>query len=496
MDISVRREGEENTVERKNDLNMENAFLYEYLRHMKDGLKCLENENNVGKYNLIKAIIQNGCTKDVYTDIEVQKEALINTKEILESLRVAKQTRPAGKTDEEKNVYELGVRLTRKLSKYEKCIERMTHYMIHYNAVLKNWACSFVIVFTNDEVWSVNYTRSLRKDRVDTHIARFSYLHSDRNFLVIPSYEEQDDLSKTLIKKLKNNPSEFGTSVIVVSFEELLDKIMENIFSYKSRDGQLIKIPAKHALSIVNGMRGVEIERIYSKCLANENNLKVYLEDGDKWEKEETKDTFLPSEFCLVMDKILSDKGIEKSDIVRIDAVDIGELQLKPDVCLRIYLNGQELNPIEIGISIKSSSGESVSFHEKKAMDFVDELEIRREDVKRALEKFQQVQSVTRLTSAEQGSLTDYFGDEINRRRLVTWAVTGAKSDQYRAHYILTHRYGNEGDSLGVNISPVDTYIEKFMSKGPVKTFNSGFSWTYKGVIQLKGPLLWDDEEN
>lgn len=495
MDISVRRKGKEDTVERKNDLNMENAFLYEYLKHTKDGLKCLEKPENIGKYNVIKSIIQNGCTKDIYTDIEAQKEALTNIEEILESLKAAKQKRTSDKTDEEKNIYELGVRLTRKLSKYEKCIDRMTNYMIHYNAVMKNWACSFVIVFANDEVWSVNYTRSLRKDRIDTHIARFSYLHSDRNLLVIPNYEEQDDLSKALIKKLKNNPTEYGTSVIVVSFEELLDKILENIFSYKSREGQLVKVPTKRALAIVNGVRGVEIERIYSKCLANEANFKAYLEESDKWSKEETNGTFLPSEFCLVLDKILLDKGLEKRSISRIEAIDMGDLQLKPDVYLRIYLSEQEASPIEIGISIKSSSGESVSFHEKKAIDFVDELEIQDEGVKRALDKFQQEQAVSRLTSAEQRSLTDYFTDENNRRRLVTWAVTGGESDQYRAHYILIHRYGNEGDSLGINISPVEAYIDKFMSKGPVKTFNSGFSWTYKAVIQLKGPLFWDEEE-
>lgn len=33
-------------------------------------------------------------------------------------------------------------------------------------------------------------------------------------------------------------------------------------------------------------------------------------------------------------------------------------------------------------------------------------------------------------------------------------------------------------------------YIDQIVSQDDSRTFNSGFSWTYKGVIQLKGTML------
>ena len=144
----------------------------------------------------------------------------------------------------------------------------------------------------------------------------------------------------------------------------------------------------------------------------------------------------------------------------------------------------------EVGISIKSSGAESVSFHEKKAEDFIRVLGINDEAVRDALIRFQEVRAVKNLSSSEQRALTDFFSDADNKRKLVTWVVSGEDTDQYRAHYVLSHHYGNDGDSLGISIVSANTYIEEIISKGDSKTFNSGFSWTYKGVIQLKGSVL------
>lgn len=467
---------------------MENAFLYEYLRYVKDKLRYFENPNNANQANAIKAIICNDTRGNIEEDYSEQKEALSKLGGIVESMKIAKKKKSAHKTEEDKTLFELGKEAGYRLNRYDRAISRIQQYLIHYEAMLKNWDCSFVVIFENEEVWTVNYTRSLRKDRIDTHIARFNYLHSDMNLLVIPDYSTQDDLSKPLIQALKDNPSAYGTSVVVLSFEELLDMIMANIFCYKRKDGILSKVPSKLEAAIINGLRGVEIEKIYGKCLSNKINYDCYIRNINSWKAEETEGAFFPSEFSYIMDYILSDKRISKSDISRIESLDIGDLKLKPDIFIRLYLNDGSVQ--EVGISIKSSGAESVSFHEKKAEDFIRVLGINDEDVKDTLIRFQEVRAVKNLSSSEQRALTDFFSDADNKRKLVTWVVSGEDTDQYRAHYVLSHHYGNDGDSLGISIVSANTYIEEIISKGDSKTFNSGFSWTYKGVIQLKGSVL------
>lgn len=275
---------------------------------------------------------------------------------------------------------------------------------------------------------------------------------------------------------------------MVVSFEELLDMIMANIFCYKRKDGVLGKVPSKNEAAIINGLRGVEIEKIYGKCLSNKTNYDCYINNIDSWKAEETEGAFLPCEFSYIMDYILSDKHVNKADVSRIESLDIGELKLKPDVFIKLHLTDGSVN--EVGISIKSSGSESVSFHEKKAEDFIRVLNIKDESVKNALTHFQEVRAVKNLSASEQRSLTEFFSDEDNKRKLVTWVVSGEDDDQYRADYVLSHHYGNDGDSLGISIVSANSYIEKIISQGDSKTFNTGFSWTYKGVIQLKGPVL------
>ena len=103
---------------------------------------------------------------------------------------------------------------------------------------------------------------------------------------------------------------------------------------------------------------------------------------------------------------------------------------------------------------------------------------------------FQEVKSVKNLLKNEQISLTKYFSDPDNKRKLVTWAVSGEETDEYCAEYVLSHHYENDGDSLGIKIVSANEYIDQIVSQDDSRTFNSGFSWTYKGVIQLKGPML------
>ena len=264
---------------------------------------------------------------------------------------------------------------------------------------------------------------------------------------------------------------------------------MDNIFRYRRKGDILVKLPSKNKAAVINGLRGVEIEKIYSKCLYNETNYNCYMNNINSWNAEETKGTFLPNEFAYIMDYILSNENINKSDISKIESLDIGDKKLKPDVVIKLYL-ADNITVKEIGISIKSSGTEKVSFHERKAEDFIRVLKIKSEDVQNALIHFQEVKSVKNLLKNEQISLTKYFSDPDNKRKLVTWAVSGEETDEYCAEYVLSHHYENDGDSLGIKIVSANEYIDQIVSQDDSRTFNSGFSWTYKGVIQLKGPML------
>ena len=457
-------------------MKVKDAFLYEYLKYIKDELKYLNSSEKHDQANVIKSIICSDAIGNIKTNYLDQKEALNEISTIVESIKVEN----CGKTD---------AKVERNLKRYAESVESIQQYLIHYETLLKHWDCSFVVIFENNDIWTINYTRSLRKDRIQTHITRFNYLHSDKNVLVISDYRAQDDQSKSLLKKMKDNPSLFGTPVVVVSFEELLDMLMENIFCYKRENNALVRLPSKTKAAVINGLIGVEIEKIYGKCLGNKENYDLYIDNINSSEAEETKGSFLPTEFDCIIDYILLNENINKSDISKIETLDIGDKKLKPDVVVKLYLS-DNITEKEVGISVKSSGAEKVSFHEKKAEDFIRVLEIESEDVKDALIRFQEVKSVRNLSENEQLSLTRYFSNADNKRKLVTWVVSGEKSDEYCAQYVLSHHYENDGDELGITIVSANEYIDQIISQGDSRTFNSGFSWTYKRSIQLKGPML------
>lgn len=463
--------------------------MYEYLRYVKEDLDYFKNNDNRNKVNSIKAIICNDFFSKITEDYINQKDLLDRTESLVDCITTAKKKKDV--SVEEKRVYEEQVSVKRRINKYEKTLSRMQQYLFHYHAMLRNWNCSYAIIFENNEVWSINYTRSLRKDRIDTHMARFAHLISDRNYLVVSEYSTQDEQSRALIHDLKANPLLFGTAVYIVSFEELLDEIMCEIFKYKrDTSGELRCVSMKKEKSVVNGLRGVEIEKIYARCLSNQKNFDCYIRNKSGSKSEETKGTFLPNEYAAIMDYILKDKRIPKSKVKSVETDDIGSLKLKPDVYVRIFLiDGRE---IKSGISIKSTDEDTVSFHEKKAEDFIKVLKISDRPVKEALISFQEKKAISKLSKAEEKALTRYFENDNNRKNLIKWAVMGATDDRYKAQYVLTHRYNNEGDSIGIEIRKAKEYVEYIFDNSVGKSFNSGFSWTYKSVIQLKGPVVQD----
>lgn len=467
---------------------MEHEFLYEYLRYLKEDLEFFKKDGNRKKVNGIKAVICNDSFSKIEDDYENEEELLNKARELVLRVDEAKRLNP--KNELNKNLNEDSTALKRRLSRYEGSLGRIHQYMLHYRAMLRNWKCSYAVVFDNNEVWSINYTRSLRADRIDTHIARFSHLVSDKNYLVVSEYESQDELSKSLILDMKANPMLFGTAIYIVSFEELLDDIMVNIFKYKCNNegDQLVRIPLKSEKSIVNGVRGIEIEKIYAKCLANRKNYECYMNSISGSKAEERTGTFLPNEYAYIIDFIVADKRIDKSKIIKIETADIGNLKLKPDVYVKINLSDGTSH--EVGISIKSTDESTVSFHEKKAEDFISVMGILDETVKNALLAFQAKKAIGKLNKSENKALYDYFSDDVNKMNLIKWAVTGADGEQYRAHYVMTHRYCNDGGKTGIELHTADDYISFIFDNSIGKSFDSGFSWTYKNVIQLKGPVM------
>ena len=111
----------------------------------------------------------------------------------------------------------------------------------HYYAILNSKKISFVVVFRSGESWNVNFTSSLRSDRMDTHSNRFMQANATRNYLVVCSYPYQDNSSIKCINTIKQNPTFYGRNINVVCLEEFMDELLYSIFRYKeSPSGKLV----------------------------------------------------------------------------------------------------------------------------------------------------------------------------------------------------------------------------------------------------------------
>ncbi len=382
---------------------------------------------------------------------------------------------------------------TKKAAVNKSCVS-LSNLLSHYAAIANASKISFVIVFQNGEYWNVSFTSSLRSDRMDTHSNRFLLSQgSERNILVVCGYPYQDESSISCINEIKLNPAKYGSYIQVVSVEELLDDLMYNIFKYKiDKSGNLYLVKPKDQLSIVNGERGTQIEHIYAKALANPINFELYKNQTDPRKREMTAGSFLPNQYATIIDRLLRDLNVDIPKVKSISCIPIGGKKYKSDVWVSIELSDGTIH--DRGISIKSSSSESVSVNEKHATEFISDLGITDATVQNAIQQFETVKALKNLDKNYVSALFNYFSNDSIKRQLLTWSVIGGKNEPYKADYVLLHSYiFNDNQALGnaIKIYSCQEYIDEIMACDYEGTFGTHLSWTYKGNIQLKAPFIF-----
>ena len=385
--------------------------------------------------------------------------------------------------------------VNRKSSSLDKSITRLREISEHYSAI-KSDDISFVVIFRSGEYWNINFTTSIRNDRIDTHANRFKQANATKNYLVTCSYPYQDDASIRFINEVKENPNLYGCSINIVCLEELMDDIMDCIFKYKkNRSGKVELVKPKDRLSIVNGQRGRQVEYMYTEILKNTINFDLFQKGIKESEREITVGSFLPNHYDYIIRELLGDSSISKHDIQEVTAERTGGAGHKADIQVSIKLNDGTI--LKKGISIKSSSVDEISVNEKHAEDFIDALRITDSNVKTALRQFEEKQTLEKMDPKLKKALSDYFEDDANKKALVTWSISGKADDPLKADYVMLHSYTYNSkeankSGLGIKIMSSQEYIDDILTNDLYKTFGTHLTWTYKNNIQLKAPFLFD----
>lgn len=444
----------------------------------------------INKGNIITAVIDTDYKSN---NITSQLERIREYRDAVNDLITFLPSLAGSSSSQNKDLKKLIQTVNRKANSIEKSPVSYNAIVNHYAFIANARDISYIILFRSGESWNVNFTSSLRGDRLDTHSNRFIQAKASKNYLVICSYPYQDKPSQECIKKIKQNPSCYGASINVVCLEEFMDEIMYNIFKYKeNKSGSLVPAKSRDELSIVNGERGVQIEEMYATVLSNAKNFELYKKNIKKEKREQTPGSFLPNQFSIIVDRLLSDLSIKPAQVSSITATRVGASLEKADILVTITLQNGEV--IEKGISVKSSSVDQVSVHEKHASDFITTLQISDPNVKNALIQFEQKRAFSKIDKSLYSALSDYFLDDDHRNKLLEWAISGECNNPLKADYILLHAYNfysEKGLSHGIKIYSSKEYIDKIKSCDIDGTFGTHLSFTYKGNIQLKAPFFF-----
>ena len=460
---------------------MENPFFSQYFKFAK----------SITKGNYITAIINTDYNeRNINLLINKQNELRSSVQALLEYAKTLSGI-PRTQTRDLKKLINNINKKARSLDNYRISSDEILH---HYYSIENATNISYVVVFKSCETWNVNFTSSLRSDRMDTHSNRFMQANATKNYLVVCSYPYQDDSSLKCINTIKQNPTYYGSNINIVCLEEFMDDLMYNIFRYKTdASGNLTLAKPKNELSIVNGERGVQIEHMYANILKNKKNFELYLNGTPEIEREQTLNSFLPNHYSIIIDRLFTDLGITPSQVSNIDAIPIGEQREKTDISITITLtNGRSFTK---GISIKSSSIDYVSVHEKHAIDFITVLGITDPTLQNAFTQFEKRRALSKLDKLSYTSLSDYYADDTHKIELLEWAIAGEKTDPLKADYILLHSYNyNSKEALGhgIKILSCQEYIDELMSSDLDGSFGTHLTWTYKGNIQLNAPFLFE----
>ena len=341
------------------------------------------------------------------------------------------------------------------------------------NYIDKQFYFQFLIEFYDKEQWILQSTTSIR-DRIaghqwhSEHIKRLN-AYVKKAYVVVP---DGLDLDESEIAR-KNNEK-----IVQGKIYSALDGVvsLENVY-------QMIE---KKATSLM------ESGQAHAKLgLHFEEKLVASLNDGENLEKWKNKSStsvgYLYSLYCDVL-KFLS---INPAEVMSIYATsDIPKLPSggspKTDVLVKIRLiSGEKIYTF----SCKRSSAECVSVHEYTAESFSKVLNPEDMELKRLLQKFQDVGGVRAMGEVQAKELEERL--VVYKKALCKWVLGGIGGEgestvQWASHIITMDELSNT-----YNIATIDEYIQEFDKRGIKGQFGTPFRWTYpsKGQgkrIQLK----------
>ena len=399
---------EGNTIMAKND-------IYEVIKYIKD---------EISAYNKLEAIV----SKEDRTDTEGMIKAIKNASGIM--------------NDE---------------------VDQICRVLNYYKHLTGGITFEYGLIFQNGDIWNVEYTASLRSDRVEGLTNRVTKCPAETYYIVVGDLEKGDKSKKRLYKKNLHN-------ICIVSLEEFIDDIMYKIYSY-DKNGERRWRLSESPLSKINGLRGP----MWEKCIAHSLS---------------TRGVFLPNHYSQIMNKIGEDEGFVEADVLSVVAKAVGTKREKTDINVKIKLRSGV--SVEKNISMKSSSHDKVSLHQAKYSDFVRELHIHPgSDEDTALLTFAKDGSMKNMTVKQKDDLTRFFALPVNYDLLIKWAFQGVSG---AVDYVLLHSY--EQDELrcrrNTKIYDIIEYMNKVKTKGTSGGFGTGLEWTYnKKDIQLKVPFVF-----
>ncbi len=341
--------------------------------------------------------------------------------------------------------------------------EKICRVLNYYSNLTGGITFEYGIIFHNGDIWNVEYTSSLRSDRVEGLVNRVTKCPAEKYYIVVGDLGKGDRSKKRSYKKNQRN-------ICVVSFEEFIDDILYEIYSYDKKGERRWRL-SESPLSKINGLRGP----MWEKCIAHSLS---------------TRGAFLPNHYSMIMEKIEQDAGFVESDIISVTAKAVGTKREKTDINVKIKLKNR-IN-IEKNISMKASSQDKVSLHQAKGSDFIRKLHIpTNSNEEKAIERFEKDGSMKNMTAEQKDCLAQFFADPTNYELLINWAFQGVSGN---VDYILLHSY--EQDELccrrSTKIYSLNDYMIRVKAKSTNSGFGTGLEWTYhKKDIQLKVPFVF-----
>lgn len=346
----------------------------------------------------------------------------------------------------------------------------------------KQFSAPFLVIFHEDEKWSLFTTTSMRTDRIkgqqwDSHNLKEINNTICSSYLVFPD-SVNDKTRKNFKRQGKKYSDKFEYSALddIICLDELYNLIEASAFKGISKGK-------------AKDLQGKILEKRIATILSFTDNL-------DKWNQKSPNAVGLSYD---VFFKILTFFGLTPKTILRITATSedkiIGYLPSgglpKTDVLADIeFTDGTRKT---YTISCKRTSGSSVSVHQYKADKFADVLDKKNMKLRELLNTFQINGNLKKFSQENKDALTEELNQYTKKLALWVFGGVGGEGDPntHWAKYLLTYK----NDSGEYSIHTIEEYYQILLNNNIKGQFGTVFSWTYasgqKGKsIQLKSKIL------